>query len=81
MWNQNGTDGIKVLSLLRKKCHLSSEKVIQMPKAGGVSKGKSLRLRKIAEIPENYIKIEEPIEKSIEKLEKYYVWKPLGIIK
>ena len=37
--------------------------------------------RKIAEIPENYIKIDDPIEKSIEKLEKYYAWKPLGIIK
>jgi hypothetical protein len=37
--------------------------------------------RQIAEIPENYIKIDEPIEKSIEKLEKYFAWKPLGIIK
>ena len=37
--------------------------------------------RKIAEIPDNYIKIDEPIEKSIEKIEKYFAWKPLGIIR
>ncbi len=36
--------------------------------------------RKIADIPENLIKRDEPIEKSFEKMEKYFTWKPLGII-
>ena len=37
--------------------------------------------RKIADIPDNHIKIDEPIEESIEKAEKYFAWKPLGIIR
>lgn len=37
--------------------------------------------RKIADIPDNLFKIDEPIEKSIEKAEKYFAWKPLGIIR
>jgi hypothetical protein len=31
----------------------------------------------IAEIPDGYIRLEDPIEKSLEKLEKYYAWEPL----
>ena len=37
--------------------------------------------RKIADIPDHLIKIDEPIEKSLEKIEKYYAWKPLGLMK
>ena len=37
--------------------------------------------RQIADIPDNVIEMDEPLEKSIIKLSKYYAWKPLGIMR
>ena len=37
--------------------------------------------RQIADIPDDLIKLDEPMEKSLQKMEKYYAWQPLGIKK
>jgi hypothetical protein len=37
--------------------------------------------RKVANIPRGLVKMDDPIEKSLEKIEKYYTWKPLGVTK
>jgi hypothetical protein len=37
--------------------------------------------RKITDIPRGLVKMGDTIEESLEKVEKYYVWKPLGLTK